>query len=76
MKKNAGFAIKYQTVGLPNVEQLPTLEKSLDMSIKDILRDLSKFKDAESFVTHVERKACDICLYEIGKEPKVVVVVQ
>ena len=46
------------------------------MSIKDILRDLSKFKDADSFVLHVERKACDICLHEIGKEPKVVVVVQ
>lgn len=76
VKKNAGFAIKYQTVGLPSVDKIPTLEKSLDMSIKDILRDLSKFKDAESFVTHVERKACDICLYEIGKEPKVVVVVQ
>ncbi len=76
VKKNAGFAIKYQTVWLPSIDKIPTLEKSLDMSIKDILRDLSKFKDAESFVTHVERKACDICLYEIGKEPKVVVIVQ
>ena len=76
VKKNAGFAIKYQTVGLPSVDKIPSLEKSLDMSIKDILRDLSKFKDSEAFVTHVERKACDICLHEIGKEPKVVVIVQ
>lgn len=76
MKKASGYAIKYQTVGLPSVDRVPVLEKSLDIAIQDILKDLSRFKDADSFVTHVERKACDICLYEIGKEPKVVVIVQ
>jgi ribonuclease J len=76
VKKASGFAIKYETVGLPPVESLPTLEKSLDIAIKEILRDIARFKDAESFTTHVERKACDICLHEIAKEPKVVVVVQ
>ena len=76
MKKSSGFAIKYQTVGLPAVENLPTLEKSLDIAIKEILRDVARFKDAESFITHVERKVCDICLHEIAKEPKVVVIVQ
>jgi mRNA degradation ribonuclease J1/J2 len=76
VKKSSGFAIKYQTVGLPAVETLPTLEKSLDIAIKEILRDIARFKDAEAFTTHVERKACDICLHEIAKEPKVVVVVQ
>lgn len=76
VKKSSGFAIKYQTVGLPAVESIATLEKSLDLAITEILRDISRFKDAESFTTFVERKACDICLHEIGKEPKVVVVVQ
>jgi ribonuclease J len=76
VKKSSGFAIKYQTIGLPAVETLPTLEKSLDIAIKEILRDIARFKDAEAFTTHVERKACDICLHEIAKEPKVVVVVQ
>ena len=76
VKKSSGFAIKYQTVGLPAVEALPTLEKSLDIAIKEILRDVARFKDAESFTTHVERKVCDICLHEIAKEPKVVVIVQ
>ncbi len=76
VKKSSGFAIKYQTVGLPEVEKLPTLEKSLDIAIKEILRDIARFKDAEAFTTHVERKACDIYLHEIGKEPKVVVIVQ
>lgn len=76
VKKNSGFAIKYQTVGLPPVDKVPNLEKSLDTAIKDILKDLSRFKDADSFVSHVERKVCDLCLYEIGKEPKVVVIVQ
>lgn len=76
VKKASGYAIKYQTVGLPSVDRVPVLEKSLDIAIQDILKDLSRFKDADSFVTHVERKACDICLYEIGKEPKVVVIVQ
>ena len=76
VKKASGFAIKYQTVGLPVVDTLPTLEKSLDIAIKEILRDISRFKDAESFTAHVERKVCDICLHEIAKEPKVVVIVQ
>ena len=75
-KKSSGFTIKYNSVGLPDVESLPVLEKSLDMIIQETLRDISRFKDAESFCTHVERKACDVCLHEIGKEPKVVVVVQ
>jgi hypothetical protein len=44
--------------------------------IQETLRNIGTFKDAESFTTHVERKATDICLHEIGKEPKVVVVVQ
>ena len=76
VKKASGFAIKYETVGLPLVESIATLEKSLDIAIKEILRDIARFKDAEAFITHVERKACDICLHEIGKEPKVVVIVQ
>ena len=76
VKKSSGFAIKYETVGLPLVESIATLEKSLDIAIKEILRDIARFKDAEAFITHVERKACDICLHEIGKEPKVVVIVQ
>ncbi len=76
VKKSSGFAIKYQTVWLPEVEKLPSLEKSLDLAIKEILRDISRFKDAAAFTTHVERKACDIYLHEIGKEPKVVVIVQ
>ena len=46
------------------------------MIIQETLRDISRFKDAETFCAHVERKACDVCLHEIGKEPKVVVVVQ
>ena len=76
VKKSAGFSIKYETVWLPPVESIVTLEKSLDIAIKEILRDIARFKDAEAFTTHVERKACDICLHEIGKEPKVVVIVQ
>lgn len=76
VKKSSGFSIKYQTVWLPEVEKLPSLEKSLDLAIKDILRDISRFKDAATFTTHVERKACDIYLHEVGKEPKVVVIVQ
>jgi mRNA degradation ribonuclease J1/J2 len=75
-KKSSGFAIKYQVVGLPSVELIPSLEKTLDISINEILRDITRFKDVESFSSYVERKACDICLHEIGKEPKVVVVVQ
>lgn len=75
-KKSSGFTIKYSSVWLPAVEALPTLEKSLDMIIQETLRDISRFKDAETFCAHVERKACDVCLHEIGKEPKVVVVVQ
>jgi ribonuclease J len=75
-KKSSGFTIKYNSVGLPLVESLPSLEKALDTMIQDTLRNINTFKDADSFTTHVERKACDICLHEIGKEPKVVVVVQ
>jgi len=75
-KKPSGFHIKYSTVGLPLVESIPGLEKSLDGVIRSILQDLSGFKDALSFSLFVERKACDLMLHEIGKEPKVVVIVQ
>jgi ribonuclease J len=75
-KKPSGFHIKYSTVGLPLVESVPGLEKSLDGVIRSILQDLSGFKDALSFSLFVERKACDVMLHEIGKEPKVVVIVQ
>ncbi len=75
-KKSGGFTIKYETVWLPMVANVPGLERALDGVIKNILKDLSTFKDATSFSDHVERKACDVMLYEIGKEPKVVVIVQ
>jgi ribonuclease J len=75
-KKPSGFHIKYSTVGLPLVETIPWLERSLDTVIRNILADLSGFKDANSFSQYVERKACDVMLHEAGKEPKVVVVVQ
>lgn len=75
-KKSSGFAIKYQTVWLPAIDMIPSLEKSLDVAIHEVLRDIARFKDAESFTAYVERKASDICLHDIGKEPKVVVVVQ
>lgn len=75
-KKPSGFHIKYSTVGLPPVELIPWLERSLDTVIRNILADLSGFKDANSFSQYVERKACDVMLHEAGKEPKVVVVVQ
>ena len=75
-KKSTGFHIKYDTVGLPPVASVPSLEKSLDGCIRNILQDLSGFKDADAFSAYVERKVCDTMLHEIGKEPKVVVVVQ
>lgn len=75
-KKSSGYAIKYSTVGLPEVSKLPTLEKALDAMIKGTLANIAEFKDAESFTSYVERKACDVVLHEINKEPKVVVVVQ
>jgi ribonuclease J len=75
-KKNTGFHIKYDTVGLPPVHEVPGLEKSLDACVRSVLQDLSGFKDAQSFAQYVERKACDVMLHEAGKEPKVVVVVQ
>lgn len=76
VKKSSGFAIKYSTVGLPTPDKIPNFEKTLDRTIEEILKDLTRFKDAESFIAQVERKVTDTCLYEIGKEPKVVVVVQ
>ncbi len=75
-KKPSGFTIKYETVGLPPVNSVPGLERSLDGVIRNILQDLSSFKDAEAFSLYVERKACDVMLHEIGKEPKVTVIVQ
>lgn len=75
-KKSSGFVIKYDTVGLPPVATVPGLEHSLDQVVRAILQDLSGFKDALAFAQHVERKVCDTVLHQIGKEPKVVVVVQ
>ena len=75
-KKNTGFHIKYDTVGLPAVHDVPGLEKSLDACVHSVLKDLSGFKDATAFSQYLERKACDVMLHEVGKEPKVVVVVQ
>lgn len=75
-KKNTGFHIKYDTVGLPPIYEVPGLEKSLDACVHSVLRDLSGFKDATAFSQYLERKACDVMLHEAGKEPKVVVVVQ
>lgn len=75
-KKSSGFHIKYDTVWLPPVSMIPWLERSLDGCVRAILSDLSGFKDALSFSQYVERKASDVMLHEIGKEPKVVVVVQ
>jgi ribonuclease J len=75
-KKTAGYNIKYDTVGLPLVANVPLLETSLDNAIRTILKDLSGFKDAQAFTDYVERKVVDLMLHETGKEPKVVVVVQ
>ena len=75
-KKASGFNIKYDAVGLPPVSQVPGLENALDNAIRAILKDLSGFKDADSFTAYVGRKVVDLMLHETGKEPKVVVVVQ
>lgn len=75
-KKSSGFSLKYETIGLPPVANVPGLERALDGVIRHILQDLSTFKDAESFAAFVERKACDVMLHEVGKEPKVSVIVQ
>jgi ribonuclease J len=75
-KKTTGYHIKYDTVGLPPVSTVPSLEKSLDECVHSVLKDLSGFKDAIAFSQYLERKACDVMLHEAGKEPKVVVVVQ
>jgi ribonuclease J len=75
-KKSNGFVIKYDTVGLPPIAEVPGLERSLDQTIRNILQDLSGFKDATAFAQYVEKKACDVMLHQVGKEPKVVVVVQ
>lgn len=40
-KKSTGFHIKYDTVGLPPVSEVPGLEKSLDGVIRNILQDIS-----------------------------------
>jgi mRNA degradation ribonuclease J1/J2 len=75
-KKASGYTIKYDVVGLPPVHTVPGLETSLDNAIRNILKDLSEFKDADAFRAFVERKTVDLMLWETGKEPKVVVVVQ
>lgn len=75
-KKSGGYHIKYETVGLPPVSHVPNLERHLDEAIRNILKDLSKFKDAESLAKFAERKIGDIVLTDTAKEPKVVVVVQ
>lgn len=75
-KKSGGYHIKYDTVGLPPVSAIPGLERHLDASIRDTLKDLSKFKDAEAFTRFVERKVGDIILHDTAKEPKVIVIVQ
>lgn len=75
-KKSGGYHIKYETVGLPPVSHVPNLERHLDEVIRNILKDLSKFKDAESLAKFAERKIGDIVLTDTAKEPKVVVVVQ
>lgn len=75
-KKNTGYMIKYDTVWLPPIATLPKLEEALDTTIKHILHDISTFKDVEWFQAYVEKKATDTILWTIGKEPKVVVVVQ
>jgi ribonuclease J len=75
-KKASGFTIKYETIGLPPVANVPGLERALDGMIRNALQDLSSYKDAASFCAQVERKACDTMLHEIGKEPKVIVMVQ
>lgn len=75
-KKSGGYHIKYDTVGLPPVSVVPGLERHLDASIREALKDLSKFKDADAFTRFVERKVGDIILHDTAKEPKVIVVVQ
>lgn len=75
-KKAGAYHIKYSTVGLPPVENIPNLERHLDTAIRDILKDLSRFKDAEAFAKFAERKVGDIMLHDTAKEPKVVIVVQ
>jgi len=75
-KKSGNYHIKYDTVGLPAVSDVPGLERHLDTSIRDVLKNLSKFKDEASFIRFMERKIGDVILHDINKEPKVVVVVQ
>ena len=75
-KKSGNYHIKYSTVGLPPVGNIPNLERHLDTALRDILKDLSRFKDAEAFAKYAERKVGDIVLHNIAKEPKVVIVVQ
>lgn len=75
-KKSGGYHIKYDSVGLPAITAIPGLERHLDETIRRVLQDLSRFKDADAFARFVERKVGDAILREINKEPKVVVVVQ
>lgn len=75
-KKNTGYLIKYEAVWLPPIDSIPRLENALDATIKNILHDIANFKDVHSFTSHVEKRVTDTVLNEIGKEPKVIVVVQ
>lgn len=75
-KKAGAYHIKYSTVGLPPVENIPNLERHLDEAIRNILKDLSRFKDADAFAKFTERKVTDIVIRDTAKEPRVVIVVQ
>lgn len=75
-KKAGAYHIKYDTVGLPAISAIPGLERHLDEAIRHILKDLSRFKDADAFARFVERKVGDVILRETAKEPKVIVMVQ
>lgn len=75
-KRSGVYHIKYSSVGLPPIENIPNLERHISTALQDILKDLSRFKDAEAFAKYAERKVGDIILHDIAKEPKVVIVVQ
>jgi ribonuclease J len=74
-KKTAGFTLKYNTVGLPAIADIPGLEKELDSMLRNILIDILKYKDADALASFIERRATDLVLQQTGKEPKVVVVI-
>lgn len=75
-KKSGNYHIKYDTVGLPPIHTVPGLEKHLDERIREVLKDLTKFKDEQSFIRFIERKIGDVILHDTNKEPKIIVVAQ